>query len=193
MALRPSIVGALVVVAVATAATSVRAHAAPQIRAGVLATWKDMDTWSSYIEDGRQTEKGLGLVLGGSGGETRVSFVARLEGRYPNKPPKAVAVEGAVDPHINPNTLRTPTLRFLISAGAEKSKTMDLSGRMTVDNPAPGAMVNDAVAQITPKEFSALAFAKSVRANVFMVDVEFRPDQLRALDAFARSLFLSKP
>jgi hypothetical protein len=33
--------------------------------------------------------------------------------------------------------------------------------------------------------------ARSIRANIFMVDVEFRPDQLRALQKFAESIFLN--
>ncbi len=122
----------------------------------------------------------------------RLSFAARLDGRFPNKPPAAVAIEAAADPMANPNTLRNPTLQFLATSIDGKHTALDLSTRMVVDNPAPGAMVNDAVAKLKPEEFGAIAWAKAVRANVFMVDVEFSADQLRALQKFADSLFLTK-
>jgi hypothetical protein len=165
---------------------------ARQIRAGALATWKDLETWTQYHDDTRETEKGLGLILSGAGGQMRLSFAARLDGRFPNKPPAAVAIEAAADPMANPNTLRNPTLQFLATSIDGKHTALDLSTRMVVDNPAPGAMVNDAVAKLKPEEFGAIAWAKAVRANVFMVDVEFSADQLRALQKFADSLFLTK-
>jgi hypothetical protein len=165
---------------------------ARQIRAGALATWKDLETWTQYHDDTRETEKGLGMILSGAGGQMRLSFAARLDGRFPNKPPAAVAIEVAADPMANPNTLRNPTLQFLATSIDGKHTALDLSTRMVVDNPAPGAMVNDAVAKLKPEEFGAIAWAKAVRANVFMVDVEFSADQLRALQKFADSLFLTK-
>ncbi len=42
------------------------------------------------------------------------------------------------------------------------------------------------------KDFTQMSKAKSIRANIFMVDVEFRPDQLRALQKFAESIFLKE-
>jgi hypothetical protein len=178
---------------------------ARQIRAGVLATWKDGETWTQYHDDTRETEKGLGLILGGSGGQMRLSFVARLAGRFPNKPPSTVAIEAAADPMGNPNTLRNPTLRFLVTPAPddkappdqkrmvdEKPVVLELSDRMIVDNPAPGAMVNDAVARLKPEEFEAIAYAKAVKAHIFMVDVEFSAAQLKALQKYAESVFLKK-
>jgi len=165
---------------------------ARQIRAGVLATWKDLETWTQYHDDTRETEKGLGLVLSGGGGQMRLAFSARLEGRFPNKPPASVAIEAAADPMANPNTLRNPTLHFLVTSPDDKRTVLELSNRMVVDNPAPGAMVNDAVARIKPEEFASLAWAKAIKANVFMVDVEFSADQLKALQKYAESLFVKK-
>jgi hypothetical protein len=178
---------------------------ARQIRAGVLATWKDGETWTQYHDDTRETEKGLGLILGGSGGQMRLSFVARLAGRFPNKPPSAVAMEAAADPMGNPNTLRNPTLRFLVTPAPdekqppdqqrmadEKPIVLELTDRMVVDNPAPGAMVNDAVARLKPEEFQAIAYAKTVKAHIFMVDVEISAAQLKALQKYAESVFLKK-
>jgi len=189
-----------VVVAVLVVSTLGVPLGARQIRAGVLATWKDMETWTQYHDDTRETEKGIGLVLGGGGGQMRLSFVARLAGRFPNKPPATVALEAAADPMANPNTLRNPTLRFLVTPFPDekhpevkpKPLALDLSDRMVVDNPAPGAMVNDAVARLKADEFTAIASAKTVKAKVFMVDVEFNADQLNALEKYAESVFLKK-
>jgi hypothetical protein len=62
---------------------------------------------------------------------------------------------------------------------------------MTPNTPAPGAMIDDGIAQILARDFTQMSKAKSIRANIFMVDIEFRPDQLRALQKFAESIFLN--
>ena len=174
------------------AATHVAPLGAHQISAGILATWKDLDTWTNYHDDSRETEKGLGLILGGSGGEMRLGFSARLAGRFPNKPPAVIRVEASADPRSNPNTLRWPALRFHLDEHTDHPLLIDLSDRMTVDNPAPGAMVNNSVAQMTPDDLLALLDAKTVSVNIFQVDVAFREDQLKALAKYADSIFVKK-
>ena len=143
-------------------------------------------------DDSRQTEKGLSLVLGGKGGEMRLSFSARLEGRFPKNPPASVRLQASADPRINPNTQRTPALEFLVDAKEKKPWSIDLTSELTVDNPAPGAMVNDAIGHIRGADFTRLVKAKTIRANIFMVDVEFRQDQIRALEKYADSIFLKE-
>ena len=69
---------------------------------------------------------------------------------------------------------------------------LELSDRMVVDNAAAGAMVNDAVARLKPEEFQAIAYAKTVKAHIFMVDVEISAAQLKALQKYAESVFLKK-
>jgi hypothetical protein len=175
---------------VATLVLSSFSVSARQISAGMLATSKDLDTWTNYYDDSRQTEKGLSLVLGGKGGEMRLSFSARLEGRFPKNPPASVRLQASADPRINPNTQRTPALEFLVDAKEKKPWSIDLTSELTVDNPAPGAMVNDAIGHIRGADFTRLVKAKTIRANIFMVDVEFRQDQIRALEKYADSIFL---
>ncbi len=187
-----SIVAATAILGVLAAVPLAAPRPVPQIRAGVLATWKDLDTWTSYHEDTRETEKGFGLILSGTGGETRMAFTARLEGRYPNRPPRSVSIEASADPRINPNTLRMPTLKFLIDEESKNPMTLDLSDHMTVDNPAPGAMVNDATVTIPASQFVTLAWAETIKANVFMVDVRFSKPQLAGLQKYAESIFLKK-
>jgi hypothetical protein len=177
---------------VATLVLSSFSVSARQISAGILATSKDLDTWTNYYDDSRQTEKGLSLVLGGKGGEMRLSFSARLEGRFPKNPPASVRLQASADPRINPNTQRTPALEFLVDAKEKKPWSIDLTSELTVDNPAPGAMVNDAIGHIRGADFTRLVKAKTIRANIFMVDVEFRQDQIRALEKYADSIFLKE-
>jgi len=177
---------------VATLVLSSFSVSARQISAGVLATSKDLDTWTNYYDDSRQTEKGLSLVLGGKGGEMRLSFSARLEGRFPKNPPASVRLQASADPRINPNTQRTPALEFLVDAKEKKPWSIDLTSELTVDNPAPGAMVNDAIGHIRGADLTRLVKAKTIRANIFMVDVEFRQDQIRALEKYADSIFLKE-
>jgi hypothetical protein len=177
---------------VATLVLSGFSVSARQISAGILATSKDLDTWTNYYDDSRQTEKGLSLVLGGKGGEMRLSFSARLEGRFPKSPPASVRIQASADPRINPNTQRTPALEFLVDAKEKKPWSIDLTSELTVDNPAPGAMVNDAIGHIRGADFTRLVKAKTIRANIFMVDVEFRQDQIRALEKYADSIFLKE-
>lgn len=176
---------------VATLVLSGLSVSARQISAGILSNSKDLDTWTTYHDDSRETEKGLSLVLRGNGGEMRLSFSARLEGRFPKNGPAGVRVQASADPRINPNTQRTPALVFLMDAKGEKPWTLDLTSSMTPNTPAPGAMIDDAIAKIVSKDFTQMAKSKSIRANIFMVDVEFRPDQLRALQKFAESIFLN--
>jgi hypothetical protein len=177
---------------VATLVLSGFSVSARQISAGMLATSKDLDTWTNYYDDSRQTEKGLSLVLGGKGGEMRLSFSARLEGRFPKNPPASVRLQASADPRINPNTQRTPALEFLVDAKEKKPWSIDLTSELTVDNPAPGAMVNDAIGHIRGADLTRLVKAKTIRANIFMVDVEFRQDQIRALEKYADSIFLKE-
>lgn len=177
---------------VATLVLSSFSVSARQISAGVLATSKDLDTWTNYHDDSRQTEKGVSLVLRGNGGEMRLSFSARLEGRFPKNPPASVRIQASADPRINPNTQRTPALEFLVDAKEKKPWSIDLTSELTVDNPAPGAMVNDAIGQIRGADFTRLVKAKTIRANIFMVDVEFRQDQIVALEKYADSIFLKE-
>ena len=117
--------------------------------------------------------------------------LARLDGRFPKTPPAQIRVQASADPRINPNTQRTPALAFLVDAKGEKPWSLDLTSSMTPNTPAPGAMIDDAIAQILARDFTQMSKAKSIRANIFMVDVEFRPDQLRALQKFAESIFLN--
>jgi hypothetical protein len=176
---------------VATLVLSAVSANARQISAGVLATSKDLDTWTTYYDDKRETEKGLSLILRGNGGESRLSFSARLEGRFPKNPPAEVRLQASADPRINPNTQRTPALEFFVVDAKEKqSWSLDLTSQLTVDNPAPGAMINDAIAHMKGADLTRLVKAKTIRANIFMVDVEFRQDQIAALEKYADSIFL---
>ncbi len=106
---------------VATLVLSSFSVSARQISAGMLASSKDLETWTNYYDDSRQTEKGLSLVLRGNGGEMRLSFSARLEGRFPKNPPASIRVQASADPRINPNTQRTPALEFLVDAQGEEA------------------------------------------------------------------------
>jgi len=186
------VLAAIVIVGLGVTIAAGRAGAR-QISAGVLSTMKDLDTWTTYHDDTRKTERGVGFVLGGNGGAMRLSFSAMLDGRFPNKPPASVRVQASGDPMANPNTIRQPVLTFFLNAKTEKPSVLDLTARATSDNPAPGAFVNDQIAAVTPAEFTKLAWAETIRVNIFMVDVQFRPDQLRALQKFADAIFLPKP
>jgi len=178
---------------VATLVLSAVSATARQISAGILATSKDLDTWTNYYDDSRQTEKGLSLILRGKGGESRLSFSARLEGRFPKNPPGEVRLQASADPRVNPNTQRTPALEFFVVDQKEKKPwSIDLTSQLTVDNPAPGAMISDAIGHMKAADFTRLVKAGTIHANIFMVDVEFRQDQIRALEKYADSIFLKE-
>jgi len=188
---RPSALRVSLGLVVATLVLSAVSAHARQISAGILATSKDLDTWTNYYDDSRQTEKGLSLILRGNGGESRLSFSARLDGRFPKNAPAQVRLQASADPRINPNTQRTPALEFfVVDAKDKKAWSLDLTSELTVDNPAPGAMVSDAIGYLHGAELTRLVKAKTIHVNIFMVDVEFRQDQIRALEKFADSIFL---
>lgn len=193
MRTRPSALRVSFGLVVATLVLSAVSTNARQISAGILAASKDLDTWTNYHDDTRETEKGLSLVLRGKGGESRLSFSARLEGRFPKNPPATVRLQASADPRINPNTQRTPALEFfVIDAKDKKPWSLDLTSELTVDNPAPGAMISDAIGHMRGADFTRLVKAKTIHANIFMVDVEFRDDQIRALEKYADSIFLKE-
>ena len=193
MRTRPTALRVSLGLVVATLVLSAVAAHARQISAGILATSKDLDTWTNYHDDTRETEKGLSLVLRGKGGESRLSFSARLEGRFPKNPPARVRMQASADPRINPNTQRTPALEFFVVDAKEKKPwSIDLTSELTVDNPAPGAMISDAIGSIPGAVLTRLVKAKTIHANIFMVDVEFRQDQIAALEKFADSIFLKE-
>jgi hypothetical protein len=161
-----------------------------QVSAGILSNTKDLETWTRYFDDTRETEMGLSLVPQGAGETLRLTFSARLPGRMPVDPAKEVLVHVSVGPKASPNVLRTPSLSFLADPGKPDQARIDLSARTRSDNPAPGAMINDLLALLRPEEFVRLARAENLRVQAFGFDLPLRPDQIQALRAFAKRVRL---
>lgn len=161
-----------------------------QSATGYLATWGDLETWSRLIESSRETEVGVGLQAAGSGGLMFVAFTARLDTRDPNVPPREVVVRVATPPHTNPNAIHTPTLSFTVDEKTDKRLVVDLTPRLTVDNPAPGSELKDGSARMRLPEFTRILNAGTVKANVFGLDVALRPDQIKAIRVFADRVHL---
>jgi hypothetical protein len=135
----------------------------------IRATWKDLETWSTGAE------RGLGLHLSGPSGTVLVAFVAPRSGD--------VTVQASTGPATNPNRVQTATLVFSGTDARTQRFRIDLSSRLTVDNPAPGAQVTSGVARMRAAEFERLSGASGVTATVLGLDVAVRPDQLDAMRA----------
>lgn len=167
-----------------------RLAAAPaQIEAGALATWADLSTWSRPAKAPGQAETGLGLVVTGSSGEMRLAFYVVRPAQGRRAAPSEVGVRAASGALMSPNLLRTPTLTFTSISADEKEELIDVSRRMTVDNPAPGAAVTSGIAALTPEEFLRLASSAKLQALIFGAEVALRADQIDAIRAFRDRVF----
>jgi hypothetical protein len=144
------------------------------------ASWRDLETWSTPVGGG-QTERGLGLHLSGPSGRVMMAFVTRSTGR--TAADRDVSVQVSTGPLGNPNRVQTPTLVFRGTDERKRKFEIDLSSRLTVDNPAPGAQVTSGIARLRAGEFQRLSRATNVTATVLGLEVAIRADQLAAMRA----------
>jgi hypothetical protein len=179
---------------VAAAFTATLANALPaQSLTGLRPSWSDLETWNRRGSDVREAEVGLGLHLSGPGGTMLLSLAARLNSRTPNALPSELLITAGAPFNSNPNAVRRAMLTFVVEIEdlvkkTSERKTIDLSSRLTLDNPAPGAVPENGTATMSVAQFTDLAKARAVSARVFGADVLFRPDQLKAVQAFAERI-----
>lgn len=179
-----------ILTAVVTLVTAVAVSpVAAQQLMGLRAEWGDLQTWTTEIGNTREQEVGLGLHLSGSSGGTLLAFIARVDTRRPNEPPTEIVAQVAIASLTNPNTVRQPTLAFVIDPGGEAS-SLDLTGRLVVDDSTPGGSVQNGVAVFPAEDFISLASAEVIEGEVLGFDAELRPDQIRAIRDFAERLHL---
>ncbi|MEO7189743.1 MAG: hypothetical protein ABI051_01655 [Vicinamibacterales bacterium] len=157
------------------------------------AEWRDLENWAHYLEASRETELGLGLQVAGPTGITFVGFIGRLDIRDPTTPPQEVTLQVATGKTSNPNVIRRATVVLLADARTTKPLEFDLSPRLIVDDPAPGAVVENGIVHLRAAEFARLAAAETLTGNVFGFDIVFRADQLAAMQAHAERLHIAKP
>ena len=177
-----AIVNRLLAATVVTAACLWAAGAASRVGQGaeMRADWRDLETWSRQVGGG-QTERGLGLHLSGPSGRVMMAFVTRSTGR--SAPAGDVTVQVTTGPLGNPNRVQTATLFFRGADEQGRTFTLDLSARLTVDNPAPGAQVTSGVARMRAAEFVRLSRATRATATALGLEVAIRADQLKAMRA----------
>jgi len=180
----------LVVLSVWVAAS---VSAGAQRLAMMRAEWNDLARWSTYDEGSRETELGLGLVVPGPQGETRVAFTGRLSVRAPKVPPRQIGVQVGLGKFTNPYVVRRPSLVFAVDAGERSATKIDLSERLNVDDPTPGGSVENATAMFPVADFVRLASAKKVVADVLGFESQLRDDQIAAVRRFAESLHAIPP
>ena len=165
----------------------------PQVPAGPVGLFKDLDTWSRYSDDTQMTDRGVGLVVPGATAPLLVSFNARQRGRNPTEAPREIAVQVARTADVNPMALPSFTLTLTIDAGTPSHAVFDLTSRVNVDNPTPGAAPMIIVATMVPAEFRRLASATTLRGNLFGTDVAFKPEQIKALKTFFNLIGVRAP
>ena len=180
-------------VAAAAFAGMLTSSSLAQSLTGLRPSWSDLETWNRRGSDSREAEVGLGLHLSGSGGTMLLSFAATLNSRTPNAPPSELLITVGAPFNSNPNTVRSGVLRFAVEIEdlvkkTSQRTTIDLSSRLTLDNPAPGAVPETGTARMSIAQFTDLAKARTAVAQVIGVDVAFRPDQLKAVQAFAERI-----
>jgi hypothetical protein len=193
MSQRSALLFALAGVLAIVPAPAATGRAPGQVVVGLQGNWKDLETWTHFLEASRENELGLGLQPSGDGGTMLIAFTGRLSTRSPQIPPREIAVQIVAPQRANPNLLRSPTLRFVLEDAAAKRTTLDFSRRLLVDNLAAGAPIEQGVARISAGEYRSLAGAAALEANLVGFDVGFRPDQLEAMRARGSRLHLPSP
>lgn len=164
-----------------------------QSAAGVMPTWADLESWSRPIVATRQVEHGLGLQVPSAGGIVMMSFSGRVDSRSSTTPASDVMVVIAPPPTANPNVVRTLQLRLLADPGTNRAVSLDLSGSLVTDDPAPGAIVRSATGTMRAVDFVKIAAATSLKGNAFGSELAFSGDQVKAMLALARRLRLPIP
>lgn len=176
------------VVSVLAACVGVLAAATPstsaQVLAGLRSEWGDLSTWTRVL-DTRDVEHGLGLHASGPSGQTMIAFMGVLSARDPNLAPRELSLQVSTGRMTNPNLVRVSRLVIVADEGAPNARTLDLTSRLVVDNPSPGAIITDGVGRIAGADFARLATAKSITGNILGFDFSLRADQVAAIKAFA--------
>ena len=167
--------------------------ATPQRLAMMRAEWNDLAQWSTYDEGSRETELGIGLVVPGPQGETRVAFTGRLSVRAPTVPPRQIGVQVGIGKFTNPYVMRRPSLVFVLDGGERNAAKLDFSERLNVDDPTPGGAMENATAMFPVADFVRLATAKKIVADVLGFESRLRDDQIAAIRRFAESLHALPP
>jgi hypothetical protein len=182
--LRRSVLALLLCVAGAAVIRPI-AHA-DQGAMNLRATWADLERWSREVSS-VDTEVGLGLQPAGPAGTMLVAFTARVHRLGRVEPPTEIVVQVAGPPMANQNMLRTMTLSFELDVDkpAPHRVAIDLSSRLSVDNPWPGAHPDNGIATMKAAEFAQVIAADAVKMYVFGVKVTLRPEQRQALKAFS--------
>lgn len=163
----------------------------------VLAAWGDLDAWERYDPAKDHTEIGLGLKPVGQSATMPVAFSAYFRGKQTSPPATEIVIHASAGVRSNANSNRT--LKFHLGsqkrpgvASGGRSQTIDLSSRLTTEDPTPGTKVSFAIAKLTAQELSQLADASSLNATVLGVPVTFRPDQLQAIRDFANKALVRR-
>jgi hypothetical protein len=151
------------------------------------ADWQDLETWSRPVAETGEIERGLGLHLSGPGGAVLASFAVRTPLRGRADRADEVIVQAAASPLANPNRLQTPTLVLVGHTDGERDVRFDLSSRLTVDDPSPGAQVTSGVARMRAADYRSLIAAERISGTVLGIEVEFRADQVAAMRALLRT------
>lgn len=177
---------AVVAVALCRVGCTTHAQGTPRLRAA----WADLETWSRRLDASQENEIGVGFQLEGERGTVLLAVTSRTAGQQPDQPPDELTLQAAISDRASPNVVPRPALSLLVDDGAGRHETIDLTPKLAVDNPVPGARIRNGLATISAAEFLKLAGARTLSANVFGFVVGFRTDQVAALSAFATRVHL---
>jgi hypothetical protein len=178
----------LVSIALACAFLTPGLNATRQGLVGVQANWKDLETWSHLVESSTQNEFGLGLQPEGA---AVIAFLGRVPtaNRRP-PPPTELRVQVAAAYLANPSTVRTKTLTFLADGGTENAIRFDIGASLITDDTS-GGTINNGLGRLPAADFVRLGESKTLIGNILGFQVVFRPNQIRAMHAFAERLRLA--
>ena len=159
---------ATVALTLALAGSVVAGAAGPQVAAGSLANFKDQQTWTGVDPATGQPERGLGLIIAGRGGSTRLAFLARGRGTS-----TTARVQVLRTPSANPAARPPIVIRFTLDPGTPDQRVIDLSARVTIFPPGPGVPPESAAAPLSAADVEDTVSSSGIRrATCFCISAK---------------------
>lgn len=155
--------------------------------AGAAAVWKDKEIRKAYSPDKNETTIFFALLPSCASASPTVTFAATFHAKEVTIAPGSVEVRAELGIlHVNPNVMRTRTLKFLLDRSTTTATTIDLSARLhPMRLLSPSATLDTATASMDLADFIQLLSAQTAGIDVFGIDCSVNASQMEALRSFA--------
>lgn len=172
-------------------AGSAPVHTQPD--AGPLATWRDGEIREAYDQSARETRVFVAVMPSGPQGTPTVVLSTRWPGRVPEKQVTEFEVRVEAGLGVNPNFLRKAALALILDRDTPDLRAVEMSNRLRLSVPGPGAAINSGTATMTLLELIQVLQARRISGVILGIPVEFTPTQIEALRRFGDRVLAPPP